>query len=47
MPYFHMDEVWTPLRIVKVRLFRDKGTGEWYIKVGDRHRRKLGGADKK
>lgn len=41
MPYVHMREIRTPLRLMGVRFFRDADTRVLYIKVGRRHRRRL------
>ena len=38
MPYFHFKEVWTPLKLVRIRFYRDEERRLW-IKAGSGRRR--------
>lgn len=41
MAYIHLKEVWTPLKLVNVRVFREPSTGKWYIKRKNQRLRRL------
>lgn len=41
MPYINFKEIWTPLVIFKIRLYKDIITDELYYKKGNRKRKKL------
>jgi hypothetical protein len=32
MPYFHMKEIWTPLKLIGIRFFIETESGNIYIK---------------
>ncbi len=40
MPHYYFDEIWTPLKFVGIRLFRDDDGGIW-IKYWNTKRRRL------
>ncbi len=42
MPLIAMKEIFTPLKLVGIRLFKSS-EGDFYIKVGNRPRRKIFG----
>lgn len=39
MPHFYFREVWTPLKVVGVRLFKDGEGKLWYKVLANRRRR--------
>lgn len=39
MPYYFFDEIWTPLKFVGIRLFRDNESGVWIKFWGAKRRR--------
>ena len=41
MPYVYMKEIWTPLKVFRLRLFKCQETGRFYIKVKENSRRLL------
>lgn len=41
MPYLVFREIWTPLKLFRIRLFQELGTQDIYIKIGARPRRCL------
>jgi len=40
MPQYYFNELWTPLKYVGIRLFRDDDQEVW-IKIGNQKRRRL------
>jgi hypothetical protein len=42
MPLIHMKEIYTPLRLLRIKLFRSK-EGQTYIKIGSKPRKRLFG----
>ena len=38
MPYLSFREIWTPLKLIGIRLFREVESRELYIKIGNRRR---------
>ncbi len=42
MPYYSFREIFTPLRLFGIRVFRETGTRILFVKVGAAHRRRLG-----
>ncbi|GAB7389266.1 hypothetical protein BSNK01_31040 [Bacillaceae bacterium] len=41
MPLYSFKEIWTPLRIVRIRIYREVHDGTIWIKMGNRPRRRL------
>lgn len=40
MPYYYFKEVWSPLKLISIRFYRDN-EGEMWIKIGSKARRPL------
>ena len=40
MPYFHMKEIWTPLKLIGIRFFIETESGNIYIKLFKGHRKR-------
>lgn len=43
MPYYHFVEIWTPLKLIGIRFFRDEESRRLWIKVWSGSRRPLRG----
>lgn len=41
MPWLVFKEIWTPLKHFRIRIYREVETGQLYIKIGNRARRRL------
>jgi hypothetical protein len=41
MPLYSMKEVWTPLKWVGIKFFKSYEDESYYIKVGNKHRRRI------
>lgn len=41
MPYLNLKEIWTPLKLIGIKFYKESETKEFYLKVGNRKRRKL------
>jgi len=41
MPWLVFKEIWTPLKPFRIRIYREVETGQLYIKIGNRARRRL------
>ena len=41
VPYYRFKEIWTPLRLIGVRFFKELDEGRIWIKVGRKRRRPL------
>ena len=41
MPYYNFKKIWTPLEIVRVYLYKETQQGDYWVKVGNRKRRRL------
>lgn len=41
MPYYHFEEIWTPLKLIGIRFFRDDEQRLW-IKLWSKPRRMIG-----
>ncbi|KGX91269.1 hypothetical protein N783_11175 [Pontibacillus marinus BH030004 = DSM 16465] len=43
MPYYAFKEIWTPLKIFRIRLFRETHEKTFWMKVGNNPRKPLFG----
>jgi len=41
MPYFSFKEIWTPLTLFGIRLFREVHDRSYWIKIGNKPRRPI------
>ncbi|MCA1032046.1 hypothetical protein LCL95_13505 [Bacillus timonensis] len=41
MPYYSFKEIWTPMKVVKVRFFRCVENGSVFVKVGNGTRKQI------
>lgn len=42
MPLYSMKEIWTPLKWVGIKFFKTLDEGEYFIKIGNKPRKKIG-----
>lgn len=43
MPWYSFSEIWTPLSMFGVKLYREKNERKLWVKVGNKKRRRLFG----
>jgi hypothetical protein len=41
MPYFTFKEIWTPLKMFKIRFFYETDQRSYWVKVGSKSRRQI------
>jgi hypothetical protein len=41
MPYYSFKEIWTPLRLLRIRFFLEVSEKKFWIKVGSQSRKRL------
>lgn len=42
MPLYSMKEIWTPLKWVGIKFFKTLDEGDYFVKVGNNPRKKIG-----
>lgn len=42
MPYYVFKEIWTPLKLFRIRFFKESDNGRLWVKVGSKRRKPLG-----